>query len=75
MNLEFLKSERFWKLFLVGATAALEEYVRSQRWEQALLAGIAIWLGGSVVVGTTDRLGKNIGGVTPAVSTVEDEQL
>ncbi len=55
MKFDFLNSPRFWKLFLVGLAAGIEEFNRTHIWEQALLVGITIWLGGSVGVGTLDR--------------------
>lgn len=51
----FLGSVRFWKLFLIGASAAVEEYARTNSWQAALFAGLTIWLGGSVAVRTMDK--------------------
>jgi len=49
---DFLQSVRFWKLFIV----ALVEFLAAQGIiPQELAHGIAIWLGGSVVIRTIDR--------------------
>lgn len=58
IDFSFLTSVRFWKLFLVGLTASLEEYSRTQSWQQALFVGISLWMGGSVAVRTIDKANK-----------------
>jgi hypothetical protein len=52
MDFRFLKSVRFWKLFIVAAVgfAAGQGYV-----PQEVAGAVAVWLGGSVVVRTVDR--------------------
>lgn len=57
----FLGSPRFWKLFLIGLSAAVEAYSKTNDWKVAVFAGLSIWLGGSVAVGTIDRAGEKIG--------------
>lgn len=52
----FLTSPRFWQLFIVGVTAGLNDYAAHGRWIQALTIAIGIWLGGSTVVRTVDRI-------------------
>jgi len=74
MDLKMLQSERFWQLFLIGLAVGLNFPFPNNPWVMGLSAAISIWFGGSVVAGTADRLGKNIGGVTPAVTEVEDKE-
>lgn len=54
----FLTSPRFWQLFLVGLTAGLNEYQNSHDWIKALTIALSIWLGGSTIVRTIDRLAE-----------------
>lgn len=62
---EFLKSIRFWKLFIV----AVAEFLATQAIITPELAHmIAIILGGSVAVRTIDRMGEKIG--TPPVEII-----
>ena len=52
IDFSFLKSVRFWKLFIV----AVAEFIAAQGIIDLSLAhALAIWLGGSVVVRTVDR--------------------
>ena len=55
-DFEFLTSVRFWKLFVV----ALAGFSVQQGWiPQDVATALAVWLGGSVVVRTVDKLGGN----------------
>lgn len=57
MQFEFLKSVRFWKMFVI----VVAEFLGSQGViDQNLAHAIAVWLGGSVAIRTIDRLGENI---------------
>lgn len=62
MNLAFLHSERFWKLFLVGLIAGLNVPLPHNLWLMGATVAIGIWFGGSVIVGTVDRASERIGG-------------
>ena len=64
MKLDFIKSPRFWQLFLVGLVAFAEEMSRTSDYWKALAIGITIWLGGSVTVRTIDRIGDKINNKT-----------
>lgn len=56
MDLSFLGSVRFWKLFIV----AFSGFSVSQGWiPQDVATALAVWLGGSVVVHTVDKLCGN----------------
>jgi len=55
MQFEFLKSERFWKLGLIGLLAGLQVPLPDNQWVLGLSVAIGIWFGGSVVVRTIDR--------------------
>ena len=63
MNLSFLSSVRFWKLFVVAGLVALqtEGYVTGELYN-ALATLLELWLGGSVVVKTIDRAADKLGG-------------
>jgi uncharacterized membrane protein len=71
MDLKFLKSERFWAIVI----NAVVLYLQQKGWigtsELALITAI---VGPFVLIGTVDRVGKNIGGVSPAVTTQEEQE-
>lgn len=68
-NLDFLYSPRFWQLFLVGLTTGLNIPLPNNPWVQGLAVAVGIWLGGSVVVRTVDRVTE----VKPiSTTTIED---
>lgn len=68
MDIEFLKSERFWAIVIGSVTL----YLQQKGWiGEAELALVGTLTAAFVTVGTVDRIGKNIGGVKPAVT---DEQ-
>ena len=53
----FLKSLRFWKLFII----ALLQFLGSQGIiDPSLATAISVWLGGSVLVRTVDRHGEKV---------------
>lgn len=59
---EFLKSVRFWKLFVVGGLVSLQmQGFIDDNALKAIATLVEIWLGGSVVVGTVDRAAENLG--------------
>lgn len=71
MDIQFLKSERFWAIVINAAVLYLQQKGYIGREELALVTAI---IGPFVVVGTIDRVGKNIGGVTPPVTDLEDKK-
>lgn len=59
MDFTFLKSVRFWKLFVVAVAA----FLATQGVISVAVSNlIEVWLGGSVVLGTVDKFGKNFAG-------------
>ncbi len=52
----FLLSTRFWQLFLIGVAVGLNFPFPGNPWVQGLSAMISVWFGGSVAVGTFDRV-------------------
>lgn len=52
----FLSSPRFWQLFLIGLTTGLNVPLPDNLWVKGLSVAVGIWLGGSVVVRTVDKL-------------------
>lgn len=61
----FLRSPRFWKLFLVALLMALQQhgYITSDLYD-TLAQLIELWIGGSVIVGTVDRVSEKLGGIS-----------
>lgn len=57
----FLFSPRFWQLFLMGVSAGLAYYSQTHNWIEAVAVAINIWLGGSVIVRTTDKITESKG--------------
>lgn len=55
MNLDLLKSPRFWQLALTGVAVGLSFPFPDNAWVQGMAAMIAVWFGGSVAVRTVDR--------------------
>lgn len=51
----FVKSPRFWQLFIVGVMAGLYFALPGNVWVQALSISMGVWFGGSVTVRTIDR--------------------
>lgn len=62
MQFEFLQSERFWKLAIVGAIAGLNVPLPNNPWLIGLSVAIGIWFGGSVAVRTYDRRSEMLNG-------------
>jgi len=60
MSFEFLKSERFWKLFLVGLVAGGHAVYPDEKWVLFLSIAVGVWFGGSVAVRTVDRFSETI---------------
>ncbi len=58
MSLLFLKSERFWKLFLVGILTGLEVVFPGNIYLVAIATVFQVWFGSSVAVRTVDRFGE-----------------
>lgn len=56
MNFAFLSSVRFWKLFLI---AAVQFVASTGHLDQNLANAITLWFGGSVAVGTFDKLSQS----------------
>ncbi len=56
IKLDFLKSVRFWKLFIVAVANFL---VTQGILGQDLANLITLWLGGSVALGTLDKITKS----------------
>jgi len=65
MDITFLKSERFLAIVINAITLYLQQKGYIGTAELALITAIVAPF---VVVGSIDRLGKNIGGVTPPVT-------
>jgi len=61
MKFEFLKSERFWKLGIIGLLAGLQVPLPGNPWVIGLGVAVGIWFGGSVAVRTIDRFGEKLG--------------
>lgn len=72
MDIEFLKSERFWAIVLNAVVLYLQQKDLIGIEELALITAI---IAPFVVVGTVDRVGKNIGGVTPVVTDVTESDM
>lgn len=70
MNIEFLKSERFWAIVINAITLYLQQRGIIGEAELALITAIVAPF---VIVGTVDRVGKNIGGVVPSVTEQEEQ--
>lgn len=72
MNLDLLKSSRFWQLALIGIAVGLNFPFPNNPWVQGFSAAISIWFGGSVGVGTFDRAvdAKN---KPTAITTTDDK--
>lgn len=68
-KLEFLKSERFWAIVINAVTLYLQQKGIIGQAELALITAI---IAPFVIVGTVDRVGKNIGGVVPSVTEQEE---
>ena len=62
MQFQFLQSERFWKLAIIGAIAGLNVPLPGNLWLMGLTVAIGIWFGGSVLVRTTDRFSEVLNG-------------
>lgn len=56
---QILSSVRFWQLVVVGI---LQVIVKEIPEAKNIIAAISLILGGSVVIGTADKISKNIGG-------------
>ncbi len=65
MDTAFLQSERFWAIVLNALVLYLQQKGLIGAPELALVTAI---IAPFVLVGTVDRVGKNIGGVTPPVT-------
>jgi hypothetical protein len=75
MNLSFLTSERFYAVILGALGITLQDpEIATQPWYITVGKFITYASGGFATIGTVDRLGKNIGAVTPAVSEIEDNK-
>ena len=73
MDLQFLKSERFYFLLMGSAAVVLQEPDTSERpWYVTLGRFLALISAGFITVGTVDRVGRNIGGVKPSVTQYEE---
>ena len=60
-NFLFLKSVRFWKLFIVAVLLALEQQgIIQGGLSEAMARILELTLGGSVLIRTVDRLGEGI---------------
>lgn len=70
MQFDFLKSERFWAIVVNALVLYLQQKGLIGTAELALITAI---IAPFVVVGTVDRVGKNIGGIVPPVTDVTEE--
>lgn len=60
-NLDFLKSVRFWKLFVVAVLVSLEQQgVITGEIAESITRVIEVLLGGSVVIRTVDRFSETL---------------
>lgn len=71
MNIEFLKSERFWAIVINAVILYLQQ---KGIVDTALLTMVTAIVAPFVTVGTIDRVGKNIGGVVPSVTEQEEKE-
>lgn len=62
MNLDLLRSERFWQLFLIGIVTGLQAAYPMDPRVTALATAVQVWFGGSVAIGTVDRVAKRFAG-------------
>jgi len=58
INLPFLKSERFWQVFIVVIFQLLAAYSVVP---QEVANAISVWLGASVTIRTVDRFSEKVG--------------
>lgn len=70
MDIEFLKSERFWAIVINAVVLYLQQRGYLGQAELTLVTAIVAPF---VAIGTIDRVGKNIGGKSPAVTDVKDK--
>lgn len=70
MDISFLKSERFWAVVINAIVLYLQQRGIIGTAELTLVTAI---IAPFVTIGTLDRIGKNIGGVVPAVTDLEDK--
>ncbi len=60
MDFQFLQSERFWQLFLVGLAAGAMTAFPSNPWTIFIGTAVAVWFGGSVAVGTVGKFSEKL---------------